>query len=173
MQKCVQADFCQGLYPLQCNNPALVNTSKADKPHHRYYEGNPNVPKLTWLDLLGRAAISSDGHSLGKVEAVNSEFVVIKKGMTGVVRYWVPVKVLKQESSIADDGKLKFVLTQDQMQLYKKEEDGDIPNPSNFATLGASTSHMAYPPIPYLPDEMLKEKYRQQKAGSGREASKG
>lgn len=145
-----------------------MNTGKANKPHHRYYENNPGVPKLAWLDLLGRNAMSSDGRGLGKVEAINSEFVVMKKGMTGVIRYWVPVEVLRQDSSVASDGKLRFVLTKAQMQRYKKD---DIPNPANFATLGASTSYMAYPPIPYLPDEMLKEKYRQ-KAGPSGEDSK-
>ena len=146
----------------------MVNKDKASKPHHRYYENNPGVPKLTWLDLLGRTAVSSDGRDLGKVEAINSEFVVIKKGMTGVIRYWVPAKVLKQDGGVAGDGKLRFVLTKAQMQRYKKD---DIPNPSNFATLGSSTSYMAYPPIPYLPDEMLKEKYRR-KAGPGEDLEK-
>ena len=125
----------------------------ADKPHHRYYENNPNVPKLSWVDLLGRTAVSSNDHNLGKVEAVNAEFTVIKKGFAKVDRYYIPTKML---ADIATDKKLKFNLTKDQLGTYKKDQ---VPNPSNFATLGGS-SHMAYPPIPYMPDKMLKKKYR-------------
>lgn len=140
----------------------LTVINKSNKPHHRYYENNPNVPNLTWLDLLGRPAFSSDDHNLGKIEAVNSDFVVLKKGATRVIRYWVPTRVMKEGSSI-DGNEIKFALTQDPLGLYKKK---DIPNPANFATLGSSTSHMAYLPIPYLPDEMLDEKYRPQKTDS-------
>ena len=135
----------------------MAKKGKSSKPHHRYYENNPSVPKLAWLDLLGRNATSSDGRSLGKVEAINADIVVLKKGMTQVVRYWVPVEILK-DIRVGAGGKLQFTLTHTQMQHYKKDL---IPNPANFAALGASTSYMAYPPIPYLPDEMLKEKYRQ------------
>jgi hypothetical protein len=134
------------------NNKGIGKTDKTY--HHRYYATNPKVPKIEWIQLLGENAYSSDGSQVGKVEAVNKNFIVLKKGIIKPKRYYVPHSVLKG----SDGSELFLDLPLYEIRsLYSRNE---VPNPANFATLGGSLSYMGYPPIPYMPKEMLKEKYR-------------
>jgi hypothetical protein len=45
---------------------------------------------LRWVDLLNESVHTSDDQDIGDIEAVNREFVVIKRGSVNVHRYFIP-----------------------------------------------------------------------------------
>jgi hypothetical protein len=47
---------------------------------------------LKWSDLLNESVHTDDDHDIGDIEAVNREFVVIKRGFVNVHRYFIPAE---------------------------------------------------------------------------------
>ena len=45
---------------------------------------------LKWVDLLNESVHTSDDQDIGDVEAVNREFVAIKRGFVNIHRYFIP-----------------------------------------------------------------------------------
>lgn len=128
-----------------------MTEDKRDTDAFRYYQNNPNASKMEWINLIGNDVFSKDEVELGKIEAVNKDFVVVKKGAFNAKRYYIFHSFVK-----GTDGKEVWLkIPSDEAAKYRN--DDKIPNPANFTTLG-SMSHMAYPPIPYMPKEMLKQK---------------
>jgi hypothetical protein len=41
-------------------------------------QNNPNASKIEWINLIGNDVFSLDEKELGKIEAVNKDFVVLK-----------------------------------------------------------------------------------------------
>ncbi len=135
----------------------------------KYYEDNPNTSNLDWIKLLDKTVrtLNDDNNNndnnnndnnnndnneeeLGKVEAVNEEHVVVKKGLINVQRYYIPHSYVKG----TDGNEILLKLTRSETEPFIR--NNKIPNPANYTTYGGSISHRAYPPIPYMPSDMLR-----------------
>jgi hypothetical protein len=110
------------------------------------------VQEIEWLKLLDRVVFLVDGSTLGKIEAINSHHVVVKKGSIKATRYYLRPEMLKKKKFKGYDykyqaGLLELDLTPDEARLY---ESTRIPNPSRYVTLGTtSSSCFGYFPVRY------------------------
>lgn len=84
-------------------------------------------PKITakssWADLIDESVRTSDDEDIGEVEAVNRDFLVIKRGVINVHHYYIPVG--KVEGWDGKDVWLK--ITEDDVERnYERERMPDI-----------------------------------------------
>lgn len=123
-------------------------------PCHKYYDNNSDVPKLEWINLLNRKVFLADNNELGRIEAVNADSIVIKRGSFRAKRYYIrPLMLIARNAKTTTNshlscyhekyGNLFLDLVFDEVTLYKSNR---IPNPNIFATLGTS---YRYIPEPY------------------------
>lgn len=54
---------------------------------------NPKVPQF--VDLVNESVHTSDDSDIGDIEAVNNNFVVIKRGFVNVPYYYIPVSLVE------------------------------------------------------------------------------
>ncbi|MDQ3807808.1 MAG: hypothetical protein M3298_06530 [Thermoproteota archaeon] len=47
--------------------------------------------RSSWTDLIGETVHTSDDQDIGDIEAVSRNFVVVKKGVVNVHRYYIPL----------------------------------------------------------------------------------
>jgi hypothetical protein len=45
----------------------------------------------SWTDLIGESVYTSDDQDIGDIEAVSRNFIVVKKGLVNVHRYYIPL----------------------------------------------------------------------------------
>src|ERR687883_1754567 len=50
---------------------------------------------LKWVDLLNESVHTSDDQDIGDIEAVNREFIVVKRGFVNVHRYFIPANKIE------------------------------------------------------------------------------
>jgi hypothetical protein len=50
----------------------------------------PDEPS-SWTDLINKSVHTSDDQDIGDIEAVSRNFIVIKKGLVNVHRYYIPL----------------------------------------------------------------------------------
>ena len=114
---------------------------------HKYYDNNSDVPKLEWINLLNRKVFLEDNSGLGRIEAVNADSIVIKRGSFRAKRYYIrpPMLIASAAKTTTNPdhlssyhvkyGNLFLDLVFDEVSLY---ESNRIPNPNVSATLGTS-----------------------------------
>jgi hypothetical protein len=113
-----------------------------DRIHHRTESRNyVGLPPIRWYRLLGSSVyLLADGRRLGKIEAINSDLVVIKQGCARVTRYYISHSKLRYW---VKGNKMWIDLTPAQAVLHVMQV---VPNPSIFVTLG---SHFPDPPFAF------------------------
>ena len=50
----------------------------------------PSDPSI-WTDLIGESVHTSDDQDIGDIEAVGRNFIVVKKGLVNIHRYYIPL----------------------------------------------------------------------------------
>lgn len=121
---------------------ATRKKSRKEKTKPWHYDNNASLPKLEWINMLGRTVFLQDGLELGKIEALNTENIVIKKGAINPTRYYFSHCMLKKEQS----GHYIIDLTSSESVLYQRDM---VPNPSYYVTLGGS--YFGY--MPHIDEE--------------------
>ena len=67
---------------------------------------------LKWVDLLNESVHTSDDQDIGDIEAVNREFIVVKRGFVNVHRYFIPADKIE-----GWDGNILWLkITEDEVQ---------------------------------------------------------
>ena len=109
------------------------------KPHEEKTESRHycSSPQLEWINMLDRTVCLRDYSELGKIEALNAENVVIKKGSIKPTRYYVGHSMLQKQYS----GHYMIDLASSELPLYERQM---VPNPSHYLTLGCSFAYMSY-----------------------------
>ena len=52
---------------------------------------SPTLPPTTgWVDLINESVHTSDDVDIGDIEAVNKNFVVVKRGLVNIHYYYIP-----------------------------------------------------------------------------------
>lgn len=47
--------------------------------------------RASWTDLIRESVHASDDHDIGDIEALNRHFIVVKRGLVKVHRYYIPM----------------------------------------------------------------------------------
>ncbi len=56
----------------------------------------PTLPPATgWIDLINESVHTSDDVDIGDLEAVNKNFVVVKRGFVNIHYYYIPQSKVK------------------------------------------------------------------------------
>lgn len=103
---------------------------------------------LKWYDLLNESVHTSDDHDIGDIEAVNREFVVVKRGFVNVHHYYIPSDKVEGW----DGNVLWLKITEDEVKR-KYQKDDVIPEPSRYLTKDYENfyRYAMYPPIGWIP----------------------
>jgi hypothetical protein len=103
---------------------------------------------LKWVDLLNESVHTSDDQDIGDIEAVNREFIVVKRGFVKVHRYFIPAGKIEGW----DGNVLWLKITEDEVK-QKYENNNAIPDPARYLTKDYENyyAYGIYPPIGWLP----------------------
>jgi hypothetical protein len=89
--------------------------------------------RSSWTDLIGESVHTSDDQDIGDIEAINRNFVVVKKGLVNVHRYYIPLHRVE-----GWDGKVVWLkIPEDTVKT--NYERNIVPDPYNYHYSSAPT----------------------------------
>jgi hypothetical protein len=92
----------------------------------------PSDPS-NWTDLIDESEYSSDDQDMGDIEAVSRNFIVVKKGLVNIHRYYIPLHRVE-----GWDGKAVWLKTAE--EAVKRDYERDVaPDPYNYHYSSAPT----------------------------------
>jgi hypothetical protein len=83
-----------------------------------------------WTDIIDESMHTSDDEDIGDVEAVNRDFIVVKRGFINVHRYYIPISKVQ-----GWDGNVLWLSITEETVKAKYERDS-IPDPSIYYVKG-------------------------------------
>ncbi len=87
----------------------------------------------SWTDLIGKSVHTSDDQDVGDIEAVSRNFVVVKKGIVNVHRYYIPLHRVE-----GWDGKVVWLKISEDVVKSNYERSVE-PDPYNYHYSSAPT----------------------------------
>jgi hypothetical protein len=92
----------------------------------------PDEPS-SWTDLINESVHTSDDQDIGDIEAVSRDFIVVKKGLVNVHRYYIPLHRVE-----GWDGRVVWLkIPEDAVKAnYEREA---APDPYNYHYSSAPT----------------------------------
>jgi hypothetical protein len=93
------------------------------------------VPKepSSWTDLISESVHTSDDQDIGDIEAVSRNFIVVKKGLVNIHRYYIPLHRVE-----GWDGKVVWLKIPEEEVKTNYERDA-APDPYNYHYSSAPT----------------------------------
>ena len=91
----------------------------------------------SWTDLIGKSVHTNDDQDIGDIEAVSRNFVVVKKGIVNVHRYYVPLHRVE-----GWDGKIVWLKISEDI-VKSNYERNVVPDPYNYHYSSAPTVETA------------------------------
>jgi hypothetical protein len=91
--------------------------------------------------LINESVHTNDDVDLGDVEAVNSNFIVVKRGFVNVHRYYIPLTAVE-----VWDGHILW-LKIDESKVKEYERSDIIPDPERYYVKDCIYSNDNYPPL--------------------------
>jgi hypothetical protein len=85
----------------------------------------PNEPS-SWTDLIGESVYTTDDQDIGDIEAVSRNFLVVKKGLVNIHRYYIPLHRVE-----GWDGKVVWLKIPEAAVKTNYERDA-APDPYNY-----------------------------------------
>ena len=85
---------------------------------------------LGWMDIIDESVHASDDEDIGDVEAVNRDFIVVKRGFINVHRYYIPISKVQ-----GWDGNVLWLSITEETVKANYERD-TIPDPSIYYVKG-------------------------------------
>ncbi len=120
----------------------------------------PDEPS-SWTDLINESVHTSDDQDIGDVEAVSRNFIVVKRGLVNVHRYYIPLHRVE-----GWDGKVVWLKIPEDAVKTNYERDAR-PDPYNYHYSSAPTvdpsnvsSRLLHPQIimPKIPPRTQEER---------------
>jgi hypothetical protein len=87
----------------------------------------------SWTDLIGKSVHTNDDQDIGDIEAVSRNFIVVKKGIVNVHRYYLPLHRVE-----GWDGKVVWLKITEQ-EVKSNYERNVVPDPYNYHYSSAPT----------------------------------
>lgn len=99
---------------------------------------------LKWIDLLNESVHTSDDQDIGDIEAVNRDFVVVKRGFVNVHRYYIPTNKIEGW----DGNVLWLKMTQEEIKRNYQKDDV-VPDPTRYLIKDYESfyRYAVYPPV--------------------------
>ncbi|HVD21235.1 MAG TPA: hypothetical protein VNB95_04775, partial [Nitrososphaera sp.] len=92
----------------------------------------PSDPS-SWTDLICESVHTSDDQDIGDIEAVGRNFIVVKRGLVNIHRYYIPLHRVE-----GWDGKVVWLKTAE--EAVKRDYERDVaPDPYNYHYSSAPT----------------------------------
>ncbi len=103
---------------------------------------------LKWVDLLNESVHTSDDQDIGDIEAVNREFIVVKRGFVNVHRYYIPADKID-----GWDGNVLWLKISEEEIKRKYQRDDAVPDPTRYLIKDYESfyRYTVYPPIGWTP----------------------
>ena len=92
----------------------------------------PSDPS-SWTDLIGESVHTSDDQDIGDIEAVSRNFIVVKKGLVKIHRYYIPLHRVE-----GWDGKVVWLKIPEEATKTRYERDVS-PDPHSYHYSSAPT----------------------------------
>ena len=83
-----------------------------------------------WTDIINESVHTSDDQDIGDIEAVNRDFIVVKRGFVNVHRYYIPISRVE-----GWDGNVLWLSINEKTVEANYERD-TIPDPSLYYVKG-------------------------------------
>ena len=85
-----------------------------------------DTAKLTWTNLIDESVHTSDDIDIGDIDAVNRDFVVVKRGFVNVHHYYIPITKVE-----GWDGHILWLkITENEVKAnYERDK---MPDPSQY-----------------------------------------
>lgn len=83
-----------------------------------------------WTDIIDESVHTSDDQDIGDVEAVNRDFIVVKRGFVNVHRYYIPISKVQ-----GWDGNVLWLSISEETVKTNYERD-TTPDPSAYYVKG-------------------------------------
>ena len=84
-----------------------------------------------WTDTINESVHTSDDQDIGDVEAVNRDFIVVKRGFVNVHRYYIPISKVQ-----GWDGNVLWLSISEETVKANYDRDTTIPDPSIYYVKG-------------------------------------
>ncbi|MDN5867183.1 MAG: C2H2-type zinc finger protein [Candidatus Nitrosocosmicus sp.] len=101
------------------------------------------VPRF--VDLINESVHTSDDNDIGDIEAVNNNFIVIKRGFVNVHYYYIPISLVE-----GWDGKVLWIKI-NEAEVEKKYERKNEPDPYRYYVRDYPYYTPDYYPVSYNP----------------------
>jgi hypothetical protein len=92
----------------------------------------PTEPS-SWTDLIGESVHASDDQDIGDIEAVSRNFIVVRKGLVNVSRYYIPLHRVE-----GWDGKVVWLKISEE-EINTNYKRNITPDPYNYHYSSAPT----------------------------------
>ncbi len=89
--------------------------------------------RSSWTDLISESVYTSDDQDVGDIEAVSRNFIVVKKGLVNVHRYYIPLHRVE-----GWDGKVVWLKIPEEAVKTNYERNA-APDPYNYHYSSAPT----------------------------------
>ncbi len=83
--------------------------------------------ELKWVDLLNESVHTSDDQDIGDIEAINRDFVVVKRGFVNIHRYYIPTYKVE-----GWDGNVLWLKITEEEVKRKYRKDNAVPDPTRY-----------------------------------------
>jgi hypothetical protein len=99
-----------------------------------------DTAKLTWTTLIDESVHTSDDIDIGDIDAVNRDFIVVKRGFVNIHYYYIPITKVE-----GWDGHILWLkITENEVKAnYERDK---IPDPSQYYIKDYPTYTTAYYP---------------------------
>lgn len=111
----------------------------------------PEKAKLNWTDLIDKSVHTSDDIDVGDIEAINRDFVVVKRGFVNVHYYYIPMSRVE-----GWDGNVLWLKVTEEEVERNYQRSKTIPDPAryyikDFSDYQPKTGYYTSPAFPELP----------------------
>lgn len=91
---------------------------KSYNQYKKYYGSNTMSQNKRWQEVINKRAIGIDKCDLGKVEQINDDMIVTKKGLINKSRYLMPKKLVES----FDGNILYFKIMKAEAKQFRQNE---------------------------------------------------
>jgi hypothetical protein len=89
--------------------------------------------KKTWTELVDEPVYTNDDINIGNIDAVNRDFIVVKRGLINMHYYFIPITKVE-----GWDGNVLWLKISEAEVVIKYQRDETIPHPSRYYIKGYS-----------------------------------
>lgn len=83
--------------------------------------------KKSWIDLIDESVYTDDDVNIGDIDAVNREFIVVRRGLINKHYYFIPITKVE-----GWDGNALWLKISEAEVVIKYQRDETVPHPSRY-----------------------------------------